>query len=117
MKNIRYPYNNNPFGFKLPEQKPFIHPVIKKWDDFSEEDKKTLSEIKRIIVSYIGECRVVVFGSRIKGNWDEESDWDLIVITDVKNSDLLLKVRNHTYKVETDIKFSDKFIDLVEIQW
>lgn len=113
--NKRYPYVNNPFGFKLPEQKPFIHPIIEKWEDFSDEDKKTLSEIKRIIISYVGECNVFVFGSRVKGNWDEESDWDLVIFSEIKDNELKLKVKNHPYDVEVDTNFTDKLPDMVEI--
>lgn len=114
--NKRYPYVNNPFGFKLPEQKPFIHPIIKKWEDFSDDAKKTLSELKRIIVSYVGECNVSVFGSRVKGNWDEESDWDLMILSDIENRELMLKVKKHPYDVEVDINFTDKKPDMVEIK-
>ena len=113
--NKRYPYVNNPFGFKLPEQKPFIHPIIEKWEDFSDEDKKTLSEIKRIIISYVGECNVFVFGSRVKGNWDEESDWDLVIFSETKDNELKLKVKNHPYDVEVDTNFTDKLPNMVEI--
>ena len=113
--NKRYPYVNNPFGFKLPEQKPFIHPIIEKWEDFSDEDKKTLSEIKIIIISYVGECNVFVFGSRVKGNWDEESDWDLVIFSETKDNELKLKVKNHPYDVEVDTNFTDKLPNMVEI--
>jgi septin family protein len=79
MKQIRYPYVNNPFGFKLPEPKPIIHPIINKWDDFSEEDKIILSNIKKIISSDIGDCKVSIFGSRIKGYWTEMKKKDAVL--------------------------------------
>lgn len=116
MINKRYPYVNNPFGFKLPEQKPFIHPIIEKWEDFSDDAKKTLSELKRIIVSYVGECNVSVFGSRVKGNWDEESDWDLMVLSDIENRELMMKVKKHPYEVEVDINFTKRTLGYVEIK-
>lgn len=115
MNKIRHPYINNPFGFKLPEPKPVIYPIIEKWEDFSEKDKKILSEIKRIILSYIGKCEVCVFGSRIKGNWDDESDYDIMVISTINNYNLINQVMNHKYDVEIDIVFSSKFLNCIEI--
>ncbi len=116
MTKIRYPYINNPFGFKLPEPKPQIHPIINRWEDFSENDKTILLEIKKIIQSYLIDCKVFVFGSRIKGNWDENSDYDISIITDIKNNDLKNKVRNHNYPVEVDITFGkcDVMVEITE---
>ncbi len=78
--------------------------------------KKTLSDLKRIIVSYIGECNVSVFGSRVKGNWDEESDWDLMIFSDVEDKELIMKVRKHHYDVEVDINFTKRILGFVEIE-
>ena len=47
MNPIRYPYIGNPLGFKLPDPKPVIHPIINKWEDFTEEDKMILSNEKK----------------------------------------------------------------------
>ena len=104
MKQIRYPYVNNPFGFKLPEPKPIIHPIINKWDDFSEEDKIILSNIKKIISSDIGDCKVSIFGSRIKGYWDDKSDYD-IIIHKTLSQEILYKLKNINYGVKVDINF------------
>jgi uncharacterized protein len=37
--------------------------------------------IKKTILSYIPDARILLFGSRAKGNYDIESDYDLLVIT------------------------------------
>ena len=103
MKEIRYPYINNPLGFKLPEPKPIIHPIINKWEDFTEEDKTILQNIKSIIVDHIGECKVYVHGSRVKGNWDENSDYDIVINKGIL-FDSLLKVRSLEFPVKTDVK-------------
>ena len=105
MTKIRYPYMNNPFGFKLPEPKPQIHPVINKWDEFLEDDKVILLKIKDIITSYLGDCKVYVFGSRIKGNWDKGSDYDIAIVSTEVDITLKNKIRNHNYTVEVDIMF------------
>lgn len=103
MKEVRYPYVNNPLGFKLPEPKPVIHPIITKWEDFTEEDKTILQNIKSIIVSRTGECNVYVYGSRVKGNWDENSDYDIRVEKQLLPG-LIFDLNNIEFPVKVDIK-------------
>ncbi len=52
---------------------------------------KTFSEIKKIIRGEtsrvlknqgIALCKVILFGSRARGDFDEESDWDVLVLAD-----------------------------------
>lgn len=104
MKKKRWPLLNNPFGFELPKLNPVIHPIVNSWDDFSEEDKAILSNIKRIIVENIGDCTISIFGSRIKGNWTEDSDYDL-VIHKTLSQETLNKIRSIDYGVRTDIAY------------
>ena len=104
VKKNRYPYIGNPFGFKLPEPKPVIHPVISKWDDFTEDKKEIIRGIKKVIVSYIGECEVRIFGSMIKGNWDEDSDYDLIILKRPEE-DIIKQIKNHNFGVKVYTKF------------
>lgn len=116
MTRIRHPYLNNPYGFRLPEPKPQIHPVITKWEEFSEGDKVILLGIKNIITSYLDKCKVYVFGSRIKGNWDNESDWDIAIVSDIQDFNLKNRIRNHNYYVEVDVMFGfyDGMVEIVE---
>ena len=92
MMREMHPYINNPYGFKLPEPKPVVHPIIYKWDDFSKEDKVILKRIKDIIVSEIGDCRITIYGSKVNGNWDEDSDYDIIIYN---NLDITFKLLLH----------------------
>jgi predicted nucleotidyltransferase len=105
--NKRYPYINNPLGFKLPEVKPVIHPIIEKWEDFTENDKTILQNIKSIIIGLAGEYKVYIHGSRVKGNWDENSDYDIIIEKKL-SSDLVLDIRKLEYPVKVDIKAFEK---------
>lgn len=100
----KYPYIGNPLGFKLPEKKPVVHPIINQWDDFTEDDKTILQDIKNTIISNIGDCQVKVFGSRIKGNWTEESDYDIVVFGKISGENRK-KLLTATYNVPVDIKF------------
>jgi predicted nucleotidyltransferase len=99
MKTERYPYLNNPYGFKLPERNPVVHDVIKKWDDFSESDKEIFLNIKKKITGVVGDCRIFAFGSRINGNWVESSDYDVIVKKDLSQTQF-----NEIRSIEHDVK-------------
>ena len=79
MKPNRWPYLDNPLGFKLPEPKPVIHPIIEKWDDLPEDQKEVLKRVKTVILAVLGPCQISLFGSRVKGYWTEESDYDIRV--------------------------------------
>jgi hypothetical protein len=81
LSNMRkqYPYIGNPLGFVLPKKKSSNKPLIKDWEDFSEEEKEILSEIKYELTRYLGEYPLYLYGSRVKGTWTEESDYDIII--------------------------------------
>lgn len=104
MKKERYPYINNPYGFKLPEENPVIHPVIIKWEDFTEKDKTILQNIKKKIVSIIGDCKVSIFGSRVKGNWTDKSDYDILVHKTLSDETLSI-LKSIDYEIKIDLSF------------
>lgn len=107
MNPIRYPYIGNPLGFKLPEPKPVIHPIIYKWDDLPEDQKEELEIVKKIVYSIIGECEISLFGSIVKGYWDEESDYDLVIHKEVAK-ELLTELKKQNYPRKVDINISTK---------
>jgi len=105
----RHKYVDNPYGFVLPKPKPVIHPLINHFNDFLEEDKIILNNIVSIVTSKLGEANIYIFGSRTKGNWDENSDYDILVEKDVdKQTRDFLKLYN--FGVKVDINFSSKKI-------
>ena len=115
----RFPYINNPFGFVLPKQKPFLHKKIKNFYDFSEYSILFLLTIKKEIEGVIGNCRVLVFGSRIKGNWDENSDWDIMVYSNpiTEKTKTILKNKMSLKKVDVSFKIlTDKPLQGIEIK-
>ena len=42
-----------------------------------------LAEILKVIVSQVNPCRIILFGSRARGNANPDSDIDLLIIEDV----------------------------------
>lgn len=59
-----------------------------------------VSKIKEIIVSSLNVKKVFLFGSYAKGNFDENSDFDICIITDdsKRKLDLLRLIRKKAYK-------------------
>ncbi len=45
-----------------------------------------LSKVSIIIREIIPDAEVFLFGSRVTGNWNEESDWDILILTEKKYS-------------------------------
>lgn len=54
--------------------------------------KETYNKIKDVLNEY-SQCKVVLFGSRAKGNYKYNSDIDLAIINDV-SSDIIDSLRN-----------------------
>lgn len=85
--------------------KPVIHSIPTNFDELEDHQKVIVSNIKRIIVSHIGECHINLFGSQVKGNWDETSDYDIIVFADVPSETKTL-LRSLDYGCKVEINFS-----------
>lgn len=102
--NMRWTKENCPYPIPEFKKKIISHPIINKWDDFTDKDKYILQNIKNIIVSNIGDCRVSIFGSRIKGYWTEVSDYDIIIHRTI-SQEILKDIRSIDYGVMADISF------------
>ena len=59
--------------------------------EMSRED--ILAAIKEKVISVLPDAKVMLFGSRARGDWHKESDWDILVLTD----------KEVTYKLENII--------------
>ncbi len=74
---------------------------------YSQEE--ILSNIKSIVLEEIPDAKVYLFGSRATGNVHEESDWDVLVLTD-KIVDRALRKKMHYKIFPLSLKIFD-FID------
>lgn len=54
-------------------------------------NSEILEEIKRVVLQVDFDAEVVLFGSRARGDFHEESDWDLLVLVDKEESDFNLR--------------------------
>lgn len=108
----QYPYIGNPFGFILPQPKPVIHPKITKWEQLTPEDQKILLDIKKVIVSKIGDCNLYLYGSRVNGNWDEDSDYDLVIDKHIP-FETLIDLKEYNYGVKIDLNYFEEVKDSI----
>jgi len=54
------------------------------YDTTSGEEIKSsfvVNKVKEIVHRYDDHAEIILFGSRARGDWDEESDWDFLVLT------------------------------------
>ena len=56
-------------GKKLPENKKAI---------------QLINKLKSLVYMYDKNAEVILFGSRARGDWNEESDWDFLILTNAE---------------------------------
>jgi hypothetical protein len=84
-------------------RREIIHPIIKEWEDFSEDEKQILKNIKKSIEEvFQKEVFVCLFGSRIKGYWRENSDYD-VCINENLTEDLKQQIRDKNPNIKIDL--------------
>lgn len=66
------------------------------------DDNEILKEIKQAVLQVDSEADVLLFGSRARGDFHEESDWDVLVLMDKEESDYEFKsrIRDALYSLE-----------------
>ncbi len=81
----------------------------KKEEDFIQRDEETaelssfiISSLKHIVHQYDPHATIILFGSRARGDYHEESDWDFLILTHIQESDFLKeKIRKEIlYEIE-----------------
>ena len=112
MRN-QYPYIGNPLGFELRKERPVMYPKIKCWEQFSEEDKKIMQSIKKMVEEQLGSCAMYLYGSRVKGNWEESSDYDIIIEKKLP-LESILKIEKLNYPLKKDFKYYEKVKEFVK---
>jgi len=73
----------------------------------NERDKELITEFKRRLPSELGNHlrRIIVFGSRSRGDAAEESDLDVIALVDEKSIDIERRLEDIVYQVMWDFDF------------
>lgn len=72
-----------------------------------EKDKKLIIELKRRFSSDIEKHvkKIIVFGSRVKEEADEDSDLDIVALIDEKNPDIVKSLEDTAYQIMWDHDF------------
>ncbi len=58
--------------------------LLQKTKCVNQEDKIILDKIARIIRKYLPNAKIIFYGSRARGEGEENSDYDILVITPTK---------------------------------
>lgn len=102
----RWAFANAPSPVRLKEHGKLIHPVIKHFDEFTDEQKELLKGIKSCVHQVIPNVKVFVFGSRINGRWRESSDYDIFVQY-LPNPKQAEQCKSFQHGVRIDMRFSN----------
>ncbi len=70
-----------------------------------------VTKVKEIVYCYDKEAEIFLFGSRARGDWHEESDWDFLVLSELdEQSNIKEKIR-----IDVSHEIEYKTFDLVFI--
>lgn len=83
---------------------------------YSKEE--ILSKIKSIVLEEIPDAKVYLFGSRVTGNVHEESDWDILVLTNKKYPRSVEKaIDQKSFPLGISVESVFSFIIATEDEW
>lgn len=72
-----------------------------------KRDRNLIKEFKKRlppdVISHIR--KVIAFGSRVRGQWEEDSDLDLLILADRKTNELESKIEDIAYQIMWDHDF------------
>ena len=64
-------------------------------------DNQLTNRIKETVLSVVSDAEIFIYGSRVRGDAADDSDWDVMVITDRTVTDKLKKsIRHALYEIE-----------------
>jgi len=83
------------------------------YSDLKEDERSAfvIDKIKEIVHRYDEDAEIILFGSRVRGDWDEESDWDFLILSSLlEQSDIKEKIRKDILKEIENVLFEVVFI-------
>jgi len=81
-------------------------------------EKEILAQIKTAIQEIVPDGKVYLFGSRARGDWHEESDWDILVLTEKKYPKAIKwRIHDKLFSLSVSIGTVFQFIVATEEEW
>lgn len=80
-------------------------------------DKKStelFNRLKQILHSYDTGAEIILFGSRARGDWDEESDWDFLILSDIVVTDRLKDIFRKRIANEIEFLFGETIFVMIK---
>jgi hypothetical protein len=74
-------------------------------------EKKALLEIKKLINKTFKNSKIYIYGSKVRGTFDEESDLDILVVIPVVNWKIKKKIIN--FITEINLKYSTNISPII----
>jgi len=73
-----------------------------------DKEKKILNDVARTLSAEPSVLKIVAYGSRVRGDFREDSDFDIFVLVDKKNPGLKNRIRDvfYEYEMKYNIPFS-----------
>ncbi len=60
-----------------------------------QKSVELISKLKNLVYGFDSNADIILFGSRARGDWHEESDWDFLILTDLEVTETLkTNIRN-----------------------
>lgn len=86
--------------------------MFKKEMDILQEISKKLSPDRRIL-------KIIAYGSRVRGDFESDSDLDLLVVVDKKDREIKEKILDifYSYELKTEISFSVTILSKGELEF
>ena len=81
-------------------------------------EKEILAQIKKAILAIVPDAQVYLFGSRARGDWHDESDWDILVLTqETVNRSLKHRIYEKVFPISLQIGDFINYIVVNENDW
>lgn len=60
-----------------------------------EKSVELINKLKQLVHGYDNNAELILFGSKARGDWHDESDWDFLMLTDLEvTEELKSEIRN-----------------------
>ncbi|MEW6203270.1 MAG: nucleotidyltransferase domain-containing protein [bacterium] len=74
--------------------------------NLTDRDQGIVAKIKKAICEILPDAEIILFGSRARGNPEDDSDWDILVLTEQVTDE----VRDMLYDIIYDIDLAENVV-------